>query len=149
MSDLDLTEQDGRCPSDPGGFWTRVFKSSACWEWQGSQNSYGYGVFWLNGKPVLAHRLALTLSGECLVDGLVVDHTCRNRMCVNPAHLRQVTRYVNVHENSSALAHLNKVKTHCPKGHPYSGDNLAIRISGRRRCRACEANYHKRRRSNA
>lgn len=34
---------------------------------------------------------------------------------------------------------LNAAKTHCPKLHPYSGDNLMIQSDGRRRCRICNA----------
>lgn len=72
-----------------------------------------------------------------------LDHLCRNRACVNPAHLEQVTHRVNLMRGET-LARRNAEKTHCPQGHPYSGDNLAIyrHASGKNKgthriCRMC------------
>lgn len=41
--------------------------------------------------------------------------------------------------NTLRSGHANSKKTHCPQGHPYSGDNLDIDRDGHRRCRACKA----------
>lgn len=132
-----------------GRFTSKVARGNGqCWEWQAGKTSDGYGAFHLNGKDELAHRVAAQIAGIVVSADLVIDHTCRNRACVNPAHLRAVDRATNVHENSEALAHLNSLKTHCPHGHPYSGENLVIRKSGARRCRECERQYHQRRRDN-
>lgn len=114
-----------------------------CWPWQGAIRGDGYGAFHLHGSLFIAHRIAVRVAGYSVPTKAVIDHICRNRLCVNPAHLRTVDRFTNVHENSEALAHLNSVKTHCPKGHPYSGGNLVIRRSGVRRCRECENAYQR------
>ena len=44
-----------------------------------------------------------------------------------------VPGYEGLYEVSDGSAR----KTHCPQGHPYSGDNLSTRPNGDRRCRAC------------
>ena len=114
-----------------------------CWLWTGAKNASGYGVFRIGEKQYRAHRVAVRAAGYSVPTNGVIDHICRNRACVNPAHLRTVDRLTNVHENSEALAHLNAQKTHCPKGHAYSGDNLVVRASGRRRCRQCTIEYQR------
>lgn len=133
--------------------WAERFSSKIergngdCWVWAAGKTAGGYGLFHLNGKDELAHRLAARLSGMTIGADEVIDHTCRNRACVNPEHLRAVDRYTNVHENSEALAHLNAIKTHCPQGHPYADGNLIIRKNGFRRCRECANAYSRQRRA--
>ena len=39
--------------------------------------------------------------------------------------------------NPSCSINHNALKTHCPAGHPYSGDNLRLTRNGYRRCREC------------
>lgn len=69
-------------------FWARVSKTPGCWLWIGSLNNRGYGKL---GK-IYAHRLAWEIeTGEPIPAGLVIDHKCFNRSCVNPAHLQIVT----------------------------------------------------------
>ena len=74
-------------------FWSKVNKEAprGCWEWMGSINPSGYGVIWTNGRPVVAHRASWELANEPIPDGMVIDHRCANRCCVNPGHLRVVT----------------------------------------------------------
>lgn len=72
-------------------FWERVDQSGgpdACWLWMGPQTHQGYGRS-TNGKQ--PHRIAWVLVGRELIPGLTLDHLCRNRLCVNPIHLEQVT----------------------------------------------------------
>jgi hypothetical protein len=40
-----------------------------------------------------------------------------------------------------------RVRTHCPEGHPYSGENLNIRRDGTQKCRACARIRDRRRRA--
>lgn len=129
-------------------FWRKVAvaANSDCWTWCAGKNGNGYGQFFLDGQNRLSHRISLNLFGVQIADGLVVDHICRNRSCVNPAHLRVVDRRTNALENSSANAYFNTLKTHCPKGHPYSGENLIV-WRNKRMCRTCRREYQRIRRA--
>lgn len=76
-------------------FWAQVDRTGgrdACWNWTGTVRPDGYGVFNVGVRQVLAHRLVLDLSGVDIPHGYVVLHTCSNKLCCNPAHLRIVTR---------------------------------------------------------
>jgi hypothetical protein len=131
-------------------FWAKVNKGGAdeCWPWTGAKNPDGYGRFAAVGRVLFsAHRVSYELAGRRIPSGMVVDHICRNRGCVNPAHLRAITHGRNIFENSEALAALNARKTHCPQGHPYSGDNLVLRLDRRRGCRLCRNEHQRRRRA--
>ncbi|WP_081856562.1 HNH endonuclease [Sphingobium sp. DC-2] len=120
--------------------------AEACWTWNAAKTREGYGAFYLQGKMYQAHRVAVKVDGYAVPTNAVIDHICRNRSCVNPAHLRTVDRKTNVHENSDAPAHINSLKTRCPVGHPYEGYNLLIE-RGRRVCRECKNERQRRRRS--
>lgn len=74
-----------------------VWKSEGCWLWIGSTDKDGYGRFKVNGSAKRAHRFALAASLGVDVDSLnVVMHTCDNRLCCNPAHLRNATQRENL-----------------------------------------------------
>lgn len=109
-----------------------------CWNWILSLDKDGYGVTNLKGKTFKAHRLYYQLFKGQLIKGMVIDHICRNRKCVNPEHLRQVSPRTNVFENSEALAFKNKQKTHCKNGHEYSVENTRITPAKGRVCRTCD-----------
>jgi hypothetical protein len=71
--------------------------ATGCHEWQASRNSRGYGVIWFDGKLHLAHRAAwLAFHGGWPSPGLVVDHVCENKGCVNATHLRELTSADNI-----------------------------------------------------
>jgi len=112
-----------------------VNRANGCIEWVAAKSPTGYGSF----KPVcgelrmqLAHRWSYEYFVGPIPDGLVIDHLCRNRSCVNPDHLEPVTQQTNIRRGRG-----NPTKTHCPHGHPYSGDNLRI-YKGARFCRTCQ-----------
>lgn len=129
-------------------FWSKVDKNGPvpahrpelgrCWLWIAGTTK-GYGRFWLNGRPRGAHQVAWEMKHGPIPDGLEPDHLCRVRHCVNDAHLEPVTRAENTRRGGSgAVAAARQLaKTHCPQGHPYSGDNLYVTTSGYRKCRTC------------
>lgn len=85
-------------------FWSKVDKSGDCWEWISYIAPSGYGKFQFNGKAWYSHRYSLSLV-ETLKDGLDIDHLCRNRACVRPSHLEQVTRMVNLRRAPKHIVH--------------------------------------------
>lgn len=131
-------------------FWAKVDQSGDCWTWAGVKDDRGYGRFTVQGRKVLTHRFAYELLVGPIPDGLVIDHLCRNPRCVNPAHLEPVTTRENLLRGNTITA-AQVARTHCPQGHPYAGENLAI-DDGARRCRKCHrdrerARYQARRKS--
>lgn len=109
--------------------------ANGCWIWTASQNK-GYGLFWLAGANRPAHRVSYEMRVGPIPDGLVIDHLCRTPLCVNPAHMEPVTTRENLHRGIGFAA-LNVVKTHCPKGHEYTPDNVHVTNIGGRRCKTC------------
>lgn len=117
----------------------RTVKTSGCWEWVGWRSPEGYGKMKAQGKMKFAHRLMYEVERGEIPDGMVIDHLCRNRGCVNPNHLEAVTRGTNAIRGNTPIAE-NAAKTHCHKGHPLMGDNLKYEFPNgqrRRRCRTC------------
>ena len=76
-------------------FWSHVDKTGECWDWTASIRRNGYGQINVAGRNMSAHRLAWEIANGPIPSGLLVDHICRNRACVNPAHLRLATKKQN------------------------------------------------------
>lgn len=113
-------------PADPvrERFWSKVEKTESCWFWTDAL-SHGYGTFWNGERSVRVHRYAWEeLRGE-IPKGLVIDHLCRNRHCVNPDHLEPVTDRVNVLRGVGITA-INATKTHCIHGHEFTRENTRM-----------------------
>ncbi len=78
-------------------FFRRVESSDdACHLWTGATDPTGYGRFWLDGKMRYAHRVGFEWAKGAIPAGFQVDHLCRVRNCVNPAHLEAVTQRENL-----------------------------------------------------
>lgn len=119
---------------------------NGCWDWIGHRQPNGYGAFTVrltsgaNGVKVcwLAHRLIYSYYRNGIPQGMSLDHLCKNRGCVNPAHLEPV----ETHENNARSPHprLAAIKEtgRCIKGHPMVEGNISFDRHGTtRRCRTC------------
>lgn len=108
-----------------------------CWEFTGYIKPNGYGSFWYLGANSYAHIAAYELfNGKPVPANCDVHHTCSNRKCCNPDHLRAVRHRTNIRESTSPMG-LNAQKTHCLNGHRFSPSNLMNSADGKRRCKAC------------
>lgn len=135
-------------------FWRKVKKSDGCWEWTGTKNSRGYGMFTPTpGKRVLAHRFSWEMENGRIPDGLFGCHRCDNPGCVRPDHLFVGTNSDNIRDAvakgridmravSAKSAAARTPGTHCGKGHPPSGNNAYRKPSnGQILCRQCRKEY--------
>ena len=114
----------------------------ACWPWTGCRDAYGYGVFAINQRNQRAHRVAYELMVGPIPKGLVVDHICGRRGCVNPAHLDTVTRAENTLRGDGGK--IWRERTHCQNGHLFTEKNTTYRHSGSRVCRLCAKDRNRR-----
>jgi hypothetical protein len=140
-------------------FWAKVqapATADGCALWTAAVKA-GYGRLRLGAwHDVLAHRVAwVYAAGEPIPDGLVIDHLCRVRACVNPAHLEAVTDRENLARTDAPVAATLRAwdeRGECARGHDLTrpGAWLALR-DGRRQCRQCarEADRAKHRRRRA
>jgi hypothetical protein len=120
-------------------FWERVNKTLTCWLWTGSLVRDGYGSLRANGRQIYAHRYSWELVNGPVPDGLTLDHLCRNRGCVKPAHLEPVTWRTNILRGFGPSA-VNARKTHCIRGHLLDRVHVNSGSSAgkRRRCSSCK-----------
>lgn len=118
-------------------FWSKVDASGECWEWLAGKDIHGYGKFGPRpGTSVGAHRMAYYLMVGDIPEGMQLDHLCRNRACVNPAHLEPVSPRTNYLRGVGPVA-VNHAKEVCDSGHPFTVENTYIRPNGNRMCREC------------
>lgn len=96
-----------------------------CLIWTGATDSKGYGSLGVNGRIVLAHRYAWERENGPIPAGMVLDHTCWNRACVNTDHLRLATRQ----QNSANLSGAHGGRKHdLPRGVYRSGRGYSAQI---------------------
>jgi hypothetical protein len=111
---------------------------TGCWNWTARVSRTGCPLIWVHEKDnevsaarvIYEHRVAPLFPGQRLT------HTCGNRKCVNPAHMKPGSAFDAMMRSGRSPSAQNKDKTHCPKGHPYEGDNL--RIDSKRNYRQCK-----------
>jgi len=151
-----LVVKRGRPPAER--FLSKFTQGPAdeCWPWGGYVGGEGYGRMEIAGKCVLMHRFSYEHFVGPIPDGLALDHICHDprqcsggsscphRRCVNPSHLRPVTKV----ENLTGERHYLRVADSCPNGHPYTDEstdvgNLAPTPNGRR-CLICRKAKFKR-----
>lgn len=127
---------EGITVDDARRFYSHTWQSGDCWIWTGGSGTGGYGRWRHDGSPVLPHRFSYTYMISDIPDGLVLDHACRNRLCVNPYHLEPVTNRVNIRRGSASLRVDDK---HCKRGHERSDANTYRRKNGYADCRVCDS----------
>jgi len=103
-------------------------RDDGCWEWLGRIDKAGYGRSGDTGNR-LAHRSMWEAMLQPITDGMTLDHLCRNRACVNPAHMEEVTHAENTRRAWAA----RRNESLCSRGHLKVGDNVTS--SGK--CRTC------------
>ena len=109
-----------------------VFK---CWLWTGTLDKRtGIGLVWRGKQPSSAYRVVYEAEVGPVPEGLELDHLCRRRLCVNPAHLEPVTRREN--ELRKSFAYRNRKLLKCKEGHCMKA-NGARTHEGGRVCRLC------------
>lgn len=116
-------------------FWAKVQKTETCWLWLAAKDGWGYGSFEIEGRSRRVHRLSYEWAFGTIPDALPLDHLCRVRNCVNPAHLEAVTTRVNVLRGIGITA-MNLIKDVCPMEHPYDEANTYW-YRGHRSCKTC------------
>lgn len=102
----------------------------------------GYGLFAMDYKSRLAHRVSYELSIGPIPQGLVIDHLCHNKACVRPSHLEAVT-----HSENTARWHRHSASTTCRRGHALDEENTYVqtRANGavNHVCRKCRRAHRK------
>lgn len=145
----------------PERFWKKVNKNGPvpplrpelgpCWLHEGTpEKATGYVRCEINRVRDYVHRFVYRALVEPIPDGREIDHQCHNsdpscpsdasclhRRCTNPDHLEAVTHRENMNRSPNHPAVKNRLKTHCPHGHPYDQANTLMTPHGGRACRAC------------
>lgn len=137
-------------------FWSKVdmlnppkselMHLGGCWTWTGKpRKEDGYGQFRLGNRVVKAHKFGYEHVVGPVPDGLVLDHLCRNRICIRPGHLEPVTIGENTIRGRAAEVNRARhaARTHCSAGHELTPENTRHVNAGGRRCRTCLAEWNR------
>jgi len=129
-------------PEQAARFWAKVAMTGSvteCWFWRACIGTSGYGRITVGGRGLLAHRVSWALTFGKLDHELEIDHLCRDRTCVNPWHLDQVTGYENMMRGDAPEAAERRWarQTTCKAGHALTDDNVSLYLSSGYACRKC------------
>lgn len=124
-----------------------VVSENWCWLWTAYISEKGYGSVRVGDRIVAAHRRSLELfEGSIIPTEIDVHHVCKTKRCINPKHLIKVPH--NNHPGGAQFLHKNK--THCKRGHEFTGENVYLRNRGgwyERVCKKCHNLATQRRRN--
>lgn len=135
LSMKDLTRIFSKISIKPDVQWN----GTPCWGWAGAHDHKGYGFTFWQTLQHRTHRLLYAWLVAPIPAGRKegeIDHLCRNHSCCNPAHLEFVTARENVLRGISPAA-INASKSHCPRGHFFTKDNIYSYPDGRKDCLIC------------
>lgn len=105
-----------------------------CWVWTGSvfkQKYSTYSQIRIKNKCRKAHQVSYEVFIGPIPQGRELDHLCKNKLCINPAHLEPVTHFENMERGYWTT------KDECIHGHSYGGGNTYLNTRGHRECRTC------------
>lgn len=123
---------------------------SDCFIWTGAPSIKGYGRIAINGKDLKVHRLVASLAYGRVPAGMVIDHLCRNRLCVNPKHLEIVTNKINLSRSDlvgksrsegNPWSRLRAGELCMAQRHALNDGDIVRRTNGKRivsRCKPCQ-----------
>jgi len=122
----------------PAKFHDKIVDTGTCWTWVASATLNGYGQVSvrINGERRVryAHRAVYELLVGPIPEGMVIDHLCRNKLCVNPAHLEVVTNRENLMRGNGPGPVAARTNA-CLRGHI---GNWHVRKNGGRLCKTCQ-----------
>ena len=104
--DCNPMPQKGRPKSNKEDVLNRYVElDNGCWEYQGKLDDQGYGIFYHQQFSHKAHRIAYELVKGKIPDGLVIDHLCMYKTCINPDHLEAVKQGENARRWYKTITH--------------------------------------------
>jgi hypothetical protein len=85
-------------------FFDKVNKTEGCWEWTAFCWESGYGCFSItHSDNQRAHRVSYEIYHKRnILPDMLILHSCNNRKCVNPQHLREGTHQENMLDRTNA-----------------------------------------------
>ena len=119
--------------------------NSGCWFWCGAINQSGYGLVRGVYKNEAAHRVVYKMVTGSELEDMELHHKCKNRGCVNPSHLQEITP--KKHREMHLQTYPKKLKKHCRNGHDFGVTNTQIHTNNKyvtRRCAICRRASQKR-----
>ena len=127
-----------------GALWVEEDRgySTPCWIWQG-QKRQGYAYRRKGSAAEGVHRAMFEERYGPVPSGMVVDHLCRQRECINVDHMEAVSIGENVLRGMHPKMVAYREGT-CTKGHPRTPENSYVSAAGRQICRICRNEYKRR-----